>query len=130
MASGDDSEPPLERVSLIDEEFVAARGSARVVWMVKKNDGWVRASTWPGAESERLSSGPGIVWRTRVDLALPRGTLVVRSETRPDERPSSTVEHLTGGEPGRKRQRTRHQLRRVVAGGKLEPVAVPNQGGK
>ena len=121
MAS-DDSESVIERVALIDEEFVAARGSARVVWLVKKNDGWVRASSVPGASSERLSAGPGIVWRTRVELQLPRGTHVVRLETRPEPRPTSTMEHLTGGAPGRKREVTRRQLRRVVAGGLLEPV--------
>jgi hypothetical protein len=122
MKAHDDSEAVSERVSLIEEEFVAARGSARVVWLVKKNDGWVRAGSAPGAVSERLSSGPGIVWRTRVELSLPRGTHVVRVETRPEPRPTSTMEHLTGGAPGRKREITRRQLRRVAAGGVLEPV--------
>lgn len=121
MASGD-SPAALERVALIEEEFVAARGSARVVWLVKKNDGWVRAGSYPGAASERLSAGPGMVWRTRVELTLPRGTHVVRVETRPEPRPTSTVEHLVGGAPGRKREVTRRRLRRVVAGGQLEPV--------
>lgn len=120
--AGGDVEAVLERLALIEEEFVAARGSARVVWWVKKNDGWVRAGSAPGAVSERLSAGPGIVWRTRIELSVPRGSQVVRVETRPEPRPTSTMEHLTGGAPGRKREITRRQLRRVATGGVLEPV--------
>jgi hypothetical protein len=120
MASGEPG-AVSERVALIEEEFVAARGSARVSWLVRKNDGWVRAGSVPGAVSEQLSSGPGIVWRRRVELSLPRGTQLVRVETRPEPRPTSTMEHLTGGAPGRKREITRRQLWRVAAGGLLEP---------
>lgn len=110
---------PLERVELVEEEYVAARGTAVVRWFVRKNDGWVRAGTLPGARSERLESGAGIVWRTRVELELARDTRLLRVEARPDPRPQSTLSHLMRARPG-KTARTLRAEYRVGVRGSLE----------
>ncbi len=88
---------PREIVSLIDEEFVSGRGNVKVVWLVAHNDGWKPASQSIGARSERLKTGPGIVWRSRIEIELTRGSRVMRVETRPGPSRGSTLEHLTGG---------------------------------
>ncbi len=109
---------PLERVAVIEEELVMAGGACTVSWLVRHHDGWVRAQSHPSAESERLERGSGVVWRTRVTLALPRGSELVRIESRPAPRQKSALEHLTGGGrgPGRK---TLRRVYRVLAGGEL-----------
>ncbi|HEY3496932.1 MAG TPA: hypothetical protein VGK73_19670 [Polyangiaceae bacterium] len=112
-------ERPLERVELVEEEYVASRGSAEITWRVQKNDGWVRPAGVPGARSERLERGAGVVWRTRIELELPRGTRLLRVESRPDARPASTLAHLTGGGRGSRRRTLRVEYR-VGAGGALE----------
>jgi hypothetical protein len=86
-----------ELVVLVNEEFVGERGSVKVAWLVKYNDGFVAAAELPGARSERLDAGPRVVWRTRIDVELARGTEVVRVETRPGAARGSTLDHLTGG---------------------------------
>jgi hypothetical protein len=87
---------PPELVVLIDEELVGERGNVKITWLVEHNDGFVPASQSPGARSERLDAGPGVVWRSRVEVALERGTSVVRVETRPNATRGTTLEHLTG----------------------------------
>jgi hypothetical protein len=87
---------PPERVVLVAEEFVGERGSVKVSWLVKFNDGFVGAAELPGARSERLDAGPRVVWRARIELYLARGTEVVRVETRPAAERGSTFAHLTG----------------------------------
>jgi hypothetical protein len=87
---------PRELVVLVDEEFVGERGSVKVTWLVAHNDGFVPAVKSPGARSERLDAGPGVVWRSRTEVELARGSLVVRVETRPAVVRGSTLEHLTG----------------------------------
>jgi len=87
---------PRERVVLVNEEFVGERGTVKVVWHVRHNDGFVSASESPGARSERLDAGPRVVWRSRVEVELARGTPVVRVETRSGASRSSTLAHLTG----------------------------------
>jgi len=87
---------PRERVVLVNEEFVGERGPVKVVWLVQHNDGFVPAWESPGARSERQDAGPRVVWRSRVELELERGTAVVRVETRSGASRSSTLAHLTG----------------------------------
>ncbi len=113
---------PIEPVELIEEEVVRAGGSSTVNWLVRRNDGWVRAQSHPSARSERLERGSGIVWRTRVTLELPRGTALRRLENRPVSNTKSALEHLTGGPRGAKR-RTLERSYFVAAGGSVVPVA-------
>ena len=97
-------------------------GTSTVNWLVRLNDGWVRAQSHPSARSERLERGSGIVWRTRVNLELPRGTALRRLERRPASNTKSALEHLTGGARGAKR-RTLERSYFVAAGGAVVPVA-------
>lgn len=118
------TEPPaatLEHVELIEEEVVRAGGPSTVNWLVRRNDGWVRAQSHPSAQSERLERGSGIVWRTRVTLVLPRGTALRRLESRPVATTKSALEHLTGGSRGAKR-RSVERAYFVAAGGAVVPV--------
>ncbi len=87
---------PRELVVLIDEELVGERGSVKITWLVEHNDGLVPAAQSPGARSERLDAGPGVVWRSRVEVELELGAAVVRVETRPRAARGTTLEHLTG----------------------------------
>jgi hypothetical protein len=113
---------PLERLTLIEEELAGARGSSEITWRVAKNDGWQRPSSVPGARVERLDRGAGVVWRTRIELELPRGTRVLRVETRPDPSQKSTLAHLTQASRGARKQ-TRRSEYRVGPRGVLEPLA-------
>ncbi len=109
---------PLERVAVVEEEVVMSGGASTVSWLVRHHDGWVRAPSHPTARSERLERGSGVVWRTRVALELPRGSELVRIETRPALRQKSALEHLTGGARGAARK-TLRRVYRVAAGGEL-----------
>ena len=121
------SEPhPRELVVLIDEELVGERGNVKIVWLVQHNDGFVPASQSEGARSERLDAGPGVVWRSRIELELERGSSVVRIESRPGSTRGTTLEHLTGrAKPKRPRViRTRFV---VEPRGRLAPVGEKNR---
>ncbi len=109
---------PLERVTLVEEEVVMAGGAATVSWLVRHHDGWVRASSHPSAASERLERGSSVVWRTRVTLELPRGSALVRVETRPAPRPKNVLDHLTGTARGAPKKSLR-RVYRVGPGGEL-----------
>jgi hypothetical protein len=113
---------PRELVVLVDEEFVGERGNVKVVWLVAHNDGFIPARQSVGARNERLDAGPGVVWRSRIEIELARGAPVVRVETRPGARRGSTLEHLTGGA---KSGRSRTVRKRFVVGprGELTPEA-------
>jgi len=112
---------PLEEVVVVEEEFVTGRGSATVGWFVPLNDGVVRAHRHPSARVEVLERGPSIVWRRRVTLALARGSVLTRVESRPRAEARTAFEHLTGGSraPARRAVRTRY---RVDSGGQLTPL--------
>jgi hypothetical protein len=107
------------RVTLLEEEHVSGRGSTIVTWLVRKNDGWVRAAGVAGARVERLERGSGVVWRTRIELELPSGTRLLRTENRPDARAASTLSHLTGAGRGAK-TRTSRVAYRVGRDGAVE----------
>ena len=74
---------PLESIELTDGEFVVKRGTRAISGWVRKSDGWINARESPGAKVEQLDAGPGTVWQCRLDLELPRGTLLMRVESRP-----------------------------------------------
>jgi hypothetical protein len=98
---------PIEHVELVEEEVVRPGGASTVTWLVRHNDGWVRAPKHPSARSEPLERGSGIVWRLRVTLALPRGQALTRVESRPASTQRSALEHLTGGTRGAARRTSR-----------------------
>jgi hypothetical protein len=112
---------PLEEVVVVEEEFVTGRGSATVGWFVPLNDGVVRAHRHPSARVDVLERGPGIVWRRKVTLALGRGAVLTRIESRPRAEARDAFEHLTGGSRGPARRAVRTSYR-VDAGGRLTPL--------
>jgi hypothetical protein len=118
---------PRERVVLVNEEFVGERGSVKVTWLVAHNDGFVAAADSPGASSERLDAGPGVVWRTRIELELARGTSLIRVETRPGAQRGSTLAHLTGGA---RSERARVVRRGFVVGARGELIPETKPGGR
>ena len=111
---------PLPVVELIDEERIVPRGTAQVNWFVRLNDGWVHVSTWPGARSERLAAGAGTVWQSRTELDLPRGSRLMRVESRPDiYSRESPLDYLTRGAPSKTRK-LRRTYYRVGRQGELQ----------
>jgi hypothetical protein len=113
--------PPQEVVEVVDEERIVERGTGQVNWFVRLNDGWVHVSAWPGAVSERLDAGAGTVWQSRTQLKVPRGTRLMRVESRPNaytrEEP---LDYLTRGAPSKSR-RTRRNYYAVGRSGALQP---------
>jgi hypothetical protein len=109
-----------ELVEVIDEACVVARGNVERVWFVELRDGWIRAKTFPSANSEFLSRGAGVIFRQRIRLQLPQGTLLERRESRPIPSVRTTLEHLTAAArtPARRHTRVRY---RVGRGGALIP---------
>jgi hypothetical protein len=115
--------PPREVVEVIDEERVVQRGTGQVNWFVRLNDGWVHVSAWPGALSERLDAGAGTVWQSRTRLEVPRGTYLMRVESRPEVYArEDPLDYLTRGAPSKSRK-TRRNFYTVGRGGELKSAA-------
>ena len=114
-----------EEVELIEAERVVAHGAALTTWLVRHGQAWTRATEWPGAVVERRDAGPGTVWERAVTLVVPRGTELLRVETRPRHEvprdPLSYLERAIRSLP-RSTHRTRY---RVEVGGRVLPVARP-----
>lgn len=114
------STPVVESVEVIDEERIVERGTAQVNWFVQFNDGWVHVSEWPGARSERLDAGAGTVWQSRTELDVPRGTRIMRVESRPNPYArESPLQYLTRGAPAKSRRVRRSYFLVGRAGGLL-----------
>jgi hypothetical protein len=114
--------PPHEVVEVIDEERIVPRGTAQVNWFVRMNDGWVHVSAWPGAFSERLDAGAGTVWQSRTELELPRGTHLMRVESRPSAYArEDPLGYLTRGAPSKSRK-TRRSYYVVGRAGELRRI--------
>jgi hypothetical protein len=97
--------PPPEVVEVIEEERIVERGTAQVTWFVRLNEGWIHVSAWPGARSERLDAGAGTVWQSRTELDVPRGTRLMRVESRPNAYArGSPLDYLTRGAPSKSRR--------------------------
>jgi hypothetical protein len=111
-----------ETVELVEHERIVPYGAARTAWLVKKGDGWVRATLWTGATTEQRSAGPGTVWERAVTLVLPRGTELMRVETRPrPEPPKDPLSYLD-----RRTARpmaTRKTAYRVISGGRVQAIS-------
>ncbi|HLV67339.1 MAG TPA: hypothetical protein VKY73_16065 [Polyangiaceae bacterium] len=119
MTTSPPSEAPLERVELVEGEHIVARGSVEVAWLVAVRDGWLPAARAPGARVQTLPSGPGTVWQRVVELELPRGTRLVRVESRPRSVQRTPLEHLQrGAGPARRVLRRSYQ---VGKGGAVRP---------
>ena len=111
----------LETTELFEGEHIVERGSAEVTWFFRKNDGWEHVSQWPGAAVERLDAGAGTVWQSRVALTVPRGTRLMRVESRPAPlQRAGAFEHLSRA-PRNPPRRVRRNYFRVGRGGALEP---------
>ena len=83
MSKASSSVNSAEQIELTDGEVVVSRGTRAITWWVKKGESWINARGWPGAKVEQLDSGPGTVWECRLDLEVPRGTLLMRVESHP-----------------------------------------------
>lgn len=117
--------PPLELVEVIDEERIVERGTGQVNWFVRLNDDWVHVSAWPGALSERLDAGAGTVWQSRTELRVPRGTYLMRVESRPTSYArEDPLDYLTRGAPSKSRK-TRRNYYTVGRAGELRLAADP-----
>jgi hypothetical protein len=112
--------PRLERVVLLEEEAVVRGRTRTVVFRVRVNDGWMRASRHETARREQLSRGPGIVFRTRIELSLPPGAVVERTDTEQLPDAGSALDHLVSGRRGPRTRVTRTRLT-VEQGGELRP---------
>jgi hypothetical protein len=110
--------PRLERVVLVEEEAVVRGRTRTVVFRVRVNDGWVRASRHETAVCEQLSRGPGVVFRTRIGLSLLVGTLVERTISEHVAATRSALDHLMSARKGTERRVLRARLT-VQRGGEL-----------
>ncbi len=116
---------PTELVEVVDEERIVERGTAQINWFVRKNDGWVHVTEWPGARSQRLDAGAGTVWQSRTELDVPRGTRFMRVESRPNPyQRESPLEYLTRGTPSKSR-RVRRSYFAAARAGNLTSVPEP-----
>jgi hypothetical protein len=110
-----------ESIELIDDERIVPYGAARTTWLVRQGEGWIAAAQWPGASTESRNAGPGTVWERAVKLALPRGTELMRVESRPrPEAPKDLFAYF--GKKGAHPRTTRRTRYRVEAGGRVRPV--------
>jgi hypothetical protein len=111
--------PRTERVVLVEEEVVVRGRTRRVSFRVRVNDGWVPAKRHETARSEPLSRGPGIVFRIRVELSLPLGTLIERTDAEAHPEHKSALDHLVSARRGTRGRVTRTRLV-VQRGGELK----------
>lgn len=70
-------------IELTEGEYIAARGTRKVTWLIKLNDAWVHISEWPGVEVERCEAKSGVVWENRTRLLVLAGQRLERVESRP-----------------------------------------------
>jgi hypothetical protein len=76
--------PPRQvLIELTEGEYVTARGTRELTWLVRLNDGWIHVSQWPGAEVERCQARSGVVWENLTRLPVSPGLRLIRVESRP-----------------------------------------------
>ena len=116
---------PLVEVEIIESEVVQGRGTARVDWLARKADGWVRAAEVDGAVVERRDAGPGTVWERAIRCTLPVGAELLRVEVRPGkEVRRDPLDYLQKGRAGASATTVR-RLYRVTRRGTVRPVEPP-----
>jgi hypothetical protein len=109
-----------ERVEVVDEESVVDHGTRRVTWFARVGDTWQRCSALDGATVEQLAAGPGTVWRTRIEVVLPRGTGLRRQVLSPSPAaPRDALSYLMS-RAGRSGQRLSYTYYKVCRGGTIE----------
>lgn len=109
------------RIVVHDSENVVLRGTRRVEWSLRVNDGWIKAHDARGAEVESLNAPSGTVWERRITLELPTGARLLRVEVRPArEERRDALEYLTG--KARTKTTRLRAVFRVTARGALERV--------
>lgn len=74
---------PEVSVELREGEYVAARGTCKITWLVRFNDAWVHVSEWPGVEVKRCETKSGVVWENLTRLSVLPGARLQRIESRP-----------------------------------------------
>jgi hypothetical protein len=77
------AEPRDVTVEVREGEYITARGTCKITWLVRINDGWAHVSEWPGVEVERCEAKSGVVWQTLTRLAIRSGSRLIRVESRP-----------------------------------------------
>ncbi len=98
-------------VEVVESEVVVSRGRRTTSWFVRYNDGWLRASEYPGATVARLDAGPGTVFERRIEIELPKGTRLRRVETSPAaEMRRDPLAHLENARQSPRRRMTRTEL--------------------
>ncbi len=111
----------VESVELVDSERIVPHGEARVTWHVRKGEGWVRATAWPGAVAVARNAGPGTVWERAVTVELVAGTELLRVESRPRlEAPKDPLSYFDRRNP--RPRATRRARYRVEVGGRVRPL--------
>jgi hypothetical protein len=101
----------MPTIEVFDAEVIAERGRKTTTWFVRYNDGWVRAAEHPNATVQKLDAGPGTVWERRIEIVLPKGTLVARVDSSPAaEAPRDALAHLTRGRRSQRRTTRRTEL--------------------
>jgi hypothetical protein len=103
--------PSPYRVHLTDEATVVGRGQRIRVWLVRHNDGWIRAKDHPDASLEEAradqrdaSCPPGTVWRRSIELTLPGGCLLVCRVSTPLIEELGALEYLMKERRGMRRR--------------------------
>jgi hypothetical protein len=112
--------PRNERVVLFEEEVVVRGRARRVSYRVRVNDGWLPAKRHETARSEALSRAPGVVFRIRIELSLPVGTVIERTDAEPLPERKSALDHLVSDRKAARGRVTRTRLI-VQRGGELQP---------
>lgn len=106
---GSPGRPPNRLVKICLHEGVRVEGAGHVktTWTIKQGEEWILASQYPGAQTEMMDAGPGTVWERYLELEVPVGALVVRTNSAPGQGPRRDVlSYLT--------RETREVARRVV----------------
>ena len=109
-------------IELAEHESVTDRGTRRVFWRVKRGDGWVASSDWPGAVRTAVDPRPGTVWEYRIELELPTGTLLERIESAPKEPTRRDALDYLSEERVRAQRSVRRSRFRVGARGTVDRI--------
>jgi hypothetical protein len=112
----------VELVELFESETIVERGSRTVLWRVCRNDAWLSVTEWPDARIDTLEPPAGTVWQRRILLRVPRGTILIRLESRPAPTQRLNPLEYLRRERFRTGRRTKRVAYRVGSGGQLTLV--------
>ena len=121
MTSDGKPAPRIHRIEVRDSESVVPRGTRRIDWSLRVNDGWVKACDAQGASVRSVDAPSGTVWERLITLELPTGARLLRVEVRPGAPVRrDALEYLTGN-PKSPGTLFKHVFR-VTADGRLARV--------